>query len=187
MQGVDWVVTDDRSTRPAEARHWDDAGYLRRRELTCEDDTTIHAVVGNANDMYMFEDESFDLVVSNATFEHDKYFWLSLAEIRRVTRPGGLVVIGVPGFTKEGRRVGRRGTVTYAVHYVFDYYRFSEQAVRDVFFEGMDDVRVSAMLQPPRIIGHGRKPVRRRSGSEAGDRILRPAALPMLDFRESTG
>ena len=121
-------------------------------------DTPMKAVVGNSNDMHMFEDESFDLVVSNATFEHDKYFWLSLAEIRRVTRAGGMVIIGVPGYTKNAKRVGARGTITFAVHYRFDYYRFSEQAVRDVFFEGMDDVHVLSMLRPPRIIGHGRKP-----------------------------
>lgn len=121
-------------------------------------DTPINPVVGNANDMHMFEDDWFDLVVSNATFEHDKYFWRSLAEIRRVTRPGGLVIIGVPGYTKNVRPVVRRGTLTFAVHYKFDYYRFSEQAVREVFFEGMEDVDVRAMLQPPRIIGHGRVP-----------------------------
>jgi SAM-dependent methyltransferase len=121
-------------------------------------DTPMEAVVGSSNDMHMFEDESFDLVVSNATFEHDKYFWLSLAEIRRVTRSGGMVIIGVPGYTKNAKRVGARATITFAVHYRFDYYRFSEQAVHDVFFEGMEDVHVLSMLRPPRIIGHGRKP-----------------------------
>jgi SAM-dependent methyltransferase len=120
--------------------------------------TGITTVVGNANDMHMFESESFDLVVSNATFEHDKYFWLSLAEIRRVTRPGGMVIIGVPGYTKNAERLAPRATITFAVHYRFDYYRFSEQAVRDVFFEGMEDVHAFSMLRPPRIIGHGRKP-----------------------------
>jgi SAM-dependent methyltransferase len=120
----------------------------------------VTPVVGSSNDMHMFEDQSFDLVVSNATFEHDKYFWLSIAEIRRVTRPGGLVIIGVPGYTKNVRPVAPKATLTFAVHYRFDYYRFSEQAVRDVFFEGMEDVHVFPMLRPPRIIGHGRKPAR---------------------------
>jgi hypothetical protein len=131
-------------------------------------DTPIKPVVGNANDMHMFEDDSFDLVLSNATLEHDKYFWRSLAEIRRVTRPGGLVIIGVPGYTKNrdeasGTTRRGRGTVTFPVHYRFDYYRFSEQAVRDVFLEGMEDVAVFPMLLPPRIIGHGRKPAPDRS------------------------
>ena len=39
-----------------------------------------------------------------------------------------------------------------------DYYRYSEQAVRDVFFEGMKDVKVHSMLVPPRIFGVGTKP-----------------------------
>jgi hypothetical protein len=77
-------------------------------------------------------------------------FWLSIAEMQRVTKPGGLLVISVPGYVKggdtgPGRDRGRR-TATYRVHYRFDYYRFSEQAVREVFFAGMEDVEVSAML-----------------------------------------
>ena len=49
-------------------------------------------------------------------------------------------------------------THTYRVHYAFDYYRFSEQAVRQVFFEGMERVRVRPFMTPPRIFGHGYKP-----------------------------
>jgi SAM-dependent methyltransferase len=123
------------------------------------DESGVRAVVGNANDMSMFETGSFDLVVSNATLEHDKYFWKSVAEMRRVVRPGGLLVIGVPGFVKNRGRNGGRKTITYNVHYRFDYYRFSVQAVREVFFEGMDAVEVEPLLVPPRLIGHGRKPL----------------------------
>jgi hypothetical protein len=59
------------------------------------------------------------------------------------------------------------------VHYRFDYYRFSEQAVREVFFEGMERVRVRAMMTPPRLIGHGWKP--RRPGYRA--RVARSAPV----------
>ncbi len=51
----------------------------------------------NANAL-PFEDASFDTVLSNATLEHDAKFWKSLGEIRRVVRPGGLLVIGIPAF-----------------------------------------------------------------------------------------
>ena len=44
---------------------------------------------------------------------------------------------------------------TYRVHYAFDYYRFSEQAMREVIFEGMERVRVRPMMSPPRLIGYG--------------------------------
>jgi SAM-dependent methyltransferase len=119
--------------------------------------TGIEHVVGNANDMHMFDEDSFDLVMCNAMLEHDRRFWLSIAEMRRVTAPGGLLVIGVPGFRKRKRDQGK-ATATYKVHYRFDYYRFSRQAVREVFFEGMEDVKVRPILDPPRIVGHGYKP-----------------------------
>ena len=125
----------------------------------------ITAVQGNANDMGMFEDEHFDLVISNATLEHDKHFWLSVGEMRRVLAPGGLLIIGTPGYIENPDR--DRGTVThtYRVHYRFDYYRFSPQAFREVFFAGMEDVAVQSILQPPRIIGLGFKPGGDRAAS----------------------
>ena len=121
-------------------------------------DGEVKAVKGDANDMRQFDDDSFDLVVCCSTLEHDKRFWLSVAEMRRVLKPGGLLIISVPGYVKDLERDQGRATHTYRVHYAFDYYRFSEQAVREVFFEGMEDVNVLSMLRPPRIIGHGRKP-----------------------------
>jgi SAM-dependent methyltransferase len=126
-------------------------------------DGEVKAVKGNANDMSQFKDGTFDLVVCCSTLEHDKRFWLSVAEMRRVLAPGGLLVIGVPGYVKDAERDVGRSTVTYRVHYKFDYYRFSEQAVREVFFDGMERVRVRAMMTPPRLIGHGWKPRRRRT------------------------
>ena len=124
-------------------------------------DGEVTAVKGDANDMSIFKDDAFDLVVCCSTLEHDKRFWLSVAEMKRVLRPGGLLVIGVPGYVKDEERDQGRSTLTYRVHYKFDYYRFSEQAVREVFFDGMERVRVRATMTPPRLIGHGRKPSRR--------------------------
>ena len=53
---------------------------------------------GNANSMPMFQNGSFDCVLSNATIEHDPFFWKTCAEIRRVLRVDGLAIIGGPGF-----------------------------------------------------------------------------------------
>jgi SAM-dependent methyltransferase len=61
----------------------------------------ITSITGNANKMDMFEDDSFDLVLCCSTLEHDKHFWLSVAEMQRVMRPGALLVIG-------GRKPGGR-------------------------------------------------------------------------------
>ena len=119
----------------------------------------IEVVLGNANDM-PFEDESFDLIMTSATLEHDKHFWLSLGEMKRVLRPGGLLIISVPGYVKDPERDRGRWTRTYRVHFAFDYYRFSEQAVREVFFDGMERVQVDPILRPPRIVGHGYKPAK---------------------------
>lgn len=121
-------------------------------------DEEITAVTGNANDMRgVFEDDRFDLVVCSATLEHDRRFWLSVDEMKRVLKPGGLLIMSVPGYVEDPERDHGRATHTYRVHYRFDYYRFSEQAVREVFFEGMRRVRVSPVMFPPRIFGHGYK------------------------------
>lgn len=142
----------------------------------------IRMVTGNANRMDMFADGSFGCVLCNATLEHDARFWETLAEIRRVTAPGGLVVIGVPGFRGMGpkflapprsfsgrviqvlARVTRAdallaGTVTLGEHFFpGDYYRFTEQAVREVFLEGLAEPQCRWVMTPPRIIGWARKP-----------------------------
>jgi SAM-dependent methyltransferase len=145
-------------------------------------DAEVKAVTGNANNMDVFDKDSFDLVVCCSTLEHDKRFWLSVAEMKRVLRPSGLLVIGVPGYVKDEQRDQGRSTLTYRVHYKFDYYRFSEQAVREVFFDGMERVRVRAVMTPPRIIGHGWKPRRpsNRVRATRGVRALRARGAPAV-------
>ena len=52
----------------------------------------------NANDLSThprFRDDVFDLVICNAVLEHDRCVWKTLAEIKRVTRLGGRIGIGV--------------------------------------------------------------------------------------------
>jgi SAM-dependent methyltransferase len=135
-------------------------------------DDVVTSVTGNANDMKgVFDNDSFDLVLCCSTLEHDKHFWLSVAEMKRVMRPGGLLVIGVPGYVKDEQRDQGRSTLTYRVHYAFDYYRFSEQAVREVFFADMDRVQVKAYMTPPRLLGHGYKPGRVGYRSRAARRM----------------
>jgi SAM-dependent methyltransferase len=139
---------------------------------------------GNANCMDCFVDNRFDAVLCNAVLEHDKHFWKAIAEMKRVTRPGGLIAIGAPAYgrllpERDGRprRVSRRhpivrrafshgllfclsrGTLTVRVHNApGDYYRFSAQAFREVFFDGMHSVQVRSLMMPPILIGSGLKP-----------------------------
>lgn len=139
----------------------------------------MRILAGNANRMAEFADGSFDAVLSNSMLEHDPRFWLTLGEIHRVLKPGGLVAIGVPGYGAMGemplrRLIGllrfcpgfatgadllRASSATLGLHPApGDYYRFSEQAVREVFLEGYRDAGVERVLKPPRFIGWGRKP-----------------------------
>lgn len=134
----------------------------------------FEVVVGNANHMDAFETDSFDAVLCNAVLEHDPEFWLTLAEIRRVARPGAVVVIGIPGFVEHGalKQLQRRlahipgmhrfgsaaitSTLTYRVHNSpGDFYRFSPQAMREVLLGGLEDVQVDTVMLPPRLIGSG--------------------------------
>jgi SAM-dependent methyltransferase len=137
------------------------------------DGFTIHA--GNANRM-TFADASFDTVLCNAVLEHDPWFWKTLAEMRRVLRPGGLMAVGVPAYDERpaARWAGplrqlplvgawadgwSASTRTLHVHnFPGDYYRFSPQACRTVLLEGMAEVSVETVLVPPRVIGVGTKP-----------------------------
>lgn len=48
--------------------------------------------------MDCLEYEKFDGALCNATLEQGKYFWGALDEINRVTKPVGLLAIGVPGY-----------------------------------------------------------------------------------------
>jgi SAM-dependent methyltransferase len=139
----------------------------------------MRILAGNANRMAEFADGSFDVVLSNSMLEHDLHFWLTLGEIRRVLKPGGLVAIGVPGYGAMGEMPLRRpiglfrfcpglaaganllgaSSVTLGLHpSPGDYYRFSEQAVREVLLGGYRDAGVERVLMPPRFIGWGRKP-----------------------------
>ena len=130
----------------------------------------------NANDMRCFPDASFDTVLSNSVLEHDPFFWRTLAEVRRVARPGALIAIGVPGFTKlsfervvarmgrlplAGRLLSGLSASTLALqlhHYPADYYRFSARAVEEVLLQNLQDTEVRTLMLPPRIIGVGRMP-----------------------------
>ena len=133
-------------------------------------------VGGNANAMPAFADGSFDLVLCNAVLEHDPKFWLTLGEIRRVLRAGGIAMLGVPGYVR-GQSLGAKlaGVLGWVVSsawldgvaasrpvlqmhdYPGDYYRFSAQAMREVFLAGFEVLEQRAVMVPPRLIGVGRK------------------------------
>jgi SAM-dependent methyltransferase len=136
----------------------------------------------NANDLGIFADGHFGVVMCNSMLEHDMYFWKTLEEARRVTAPGGLIAIGVPGYAgmgmdtwftsgerlprllrwlipRERRAVLDASALTLGEHhYPDDFYRFSREAVRQVFMAGLQNVVVRETMRPLRFIGVGTKP-----------------------------
>jgi ubiquinone/menaquinone biosynthesis C-methylase UbiE len=97
-------------------------------------------VVGNSNEMPYFAEGEFDCVMSCSVLEHDKYFWRSIREIQRVLAPGGLFVVGVPVYRTLPTDCWNT-TLTFRRHglaYNADFYRFSEQTVREVMLESLE-------------------------------------------------
>jgi len=129
-------------------------------------------ILCNANDMSIFKDNEFDCVLCNSVLEHDKYFWKSISEMKRILKDNGILIIGTPSykdlwshkFTKyiKGQNLIsdflRSTTFTFKLHsYPGDYYRFSEETYKDVFFEGFKNVKIKTIMMPPRTIGYGFK------------------------------
>lgn len=117
-------------------------------------------VEGSARKMD-YPDATFDCVMSCSVFEHDCNFWISQAECRRVLKPGGLWIIGVPIYMALPTDV-QRTTLTYARHgyaYNADYYRFSEQAVREVLLDGYEPFEEALVRRYPNpyLVAAGRK------------------------------
>jgi len=100
---------------------------------------TVH---GNSHHL-PFPDADFDVVLSLETLEHDDRFWESVAELRRVLKPGGSLVITVPNY--------RCPTHNYPA----DYWRFSMDGVK-TFYDGMASPTIHEQGQA--IMAHGIKP-----------------------------
>jgi SAM-dependent methyltransferase len=104
--------------------------------------------------------------LSNAVLEHDKYFWRSIDEMKRVLAPGGMLVVGAPGFiplkqTKasiSGLGEDSKATITYDVHARPDYWRFSRQAFKSVICEAMQILELRVVGSIPRLVAVAKKP-----------------------------
>jgi len=54
----------------------------------------------NGYDWSHIPENTFDMVISGQAFEHDKFFWKTLENIKKILKPNGIVMIIVP--TKGG-------------------------------------------------------------------------------------
>jgi len=111
-------------------------------------------MVLNGHDLLtVFEPESFDLVLCCETFEHDDKFWETLDQMKKVLKPGGWLLITVPGI--------------FFIHHDFpgDYYRFTKTAVES-WYKEFEDVHVEEFADPndipekpnTSVMAYGRKP-----------------------------
>src|SRR5687767_7792114 len=63
----------------------------------------VDLVLGDVYRWSEIADGSFDVVVSGQALEHIEFFWLTMLEIARITRPGGLVCLIAPSGGYEHR------------------------------------------------------------------------------------
>lgn len=81
-----------------------------------------------------FDGEHFDYCICAETLEHDKAPWITAKEIHRVTKPGGLVIVTVPG-------------IAFPRHdFPSDYWRFTADGLALLFkdFDIMECINDSA-------------------------------------------
>jgi len=97
----------------------------------------------NAHHLH-FMDESFDHVLCLETLEHDPQFWVTVQEMRRVLRKGGVLVITVPGINFAKHEMPR------------DYWRFTTEGLKKLF-GGMWPIVVTENHRGTGVYGHAVK------------------------------
>ena len=119
--------------------------------IKCRD---VDVVMNAHHILRKFGYHKFDLVTCCETLEHDDAFWMTVQQMRQVVKPGGYLFISTPG-------------INFFKHdYPSDYWRFTEDAYKDVFFKGWMDVHIENYSdshselenKPNTIIGWARKP-----------------------------
>jgi SAM-dependent methyltransferase len=92
----------------------------------------------------------FDTVICCEVLEHDPRFWETVQALHRLLRPGGHLIITTPTFGFPLHR------------YPKDYYRFGEDAYRELFFAEVDILELIHLDSPggpaTTLAGLGRKP-----------------------------
>jgi len=63
----------------------------------------VDIILKDVYDWSQLPDNEFDVVISGQTFEHVEFFWLTIKEMARILKPGGLMCIIAPSGGKEHR------------------------------------------------------------------------------------
>lgn len=64
--------------------------------LDLKEGNNVDIIVENPYDWDEIEDNTYDLIISGQAFEHIEFFWLTLDQIKRILKPGGLFFLIVP-------------------------------------------------------------------------------------------
>jgi len=82
---------------------WDDNGSYRKlfrgwvyTGIDIHPGNGVDVVVKDRYNWAEIPSDSFDVVISGQTLEHIEFFWLTMCEINRVLKPGGLCCIVAP-------------------------------------------------------------------------------------------
>ena len=79
----------------------------------------VDIIIENAYDWKEIDENSYDVVVTGQALEHMEFFWLTMEQINKVLKPGGLCCIIVPSTGPVHRNP-------------YDCYRFNEDGVRSL-------------------------------------------------------
>lgn len=85
----------------------------------------------NAHDLpKKFRKESFDVVLCHEMLEHDNQFWKTVKIMHNLLKKGGFLIVSTPTFGFPLHRHPK------------DYFRFGEDAYREIIFEGFKILRL---------------------------------------------
>jgi len=106
--------------------------------------------VVNAHDLLTkYEPETFDLVFSFDTFEHDDMWWISWDNMKKLVKKGGWLMLAVPS-----RHCPEHD-------HPHDYWRFMPQSFGEYFFKDLVNLYVTVDMNgqtEDEIFGYGQKP-----------------------------
>jgi len=105
-------------------------------------DTYHPDIVGDVRDMKI-ADASYDAVLCLAVLEHVSKPWVAISEMRRVLKPGGILLCYVPFLSPYHAMPGYYG----------DYFRFTDDGIRSLL-DGWTDVEIEPVRGPVETLAH---------------------------------
>lgn len=93
----------------------------------------VDRVVHSSELVRVFGQSAFDVVICCEMLEHDLRFWESVTFMHKTLKPGGALIISTP-------------SVGFPYHaFPRDYYRFTQDTYTELFFAGMQLLRLTTL------------------------------------------